>query len=392
LILKEEKCFPKLIFINDAQRSDIYPGKRSNSLIIKIITKLLFIKKINLIQEDLFIDNKDLENKTRSIQNIYENNIAMETCSLMNSLNKKVPLKLKYLLYKAYLRGKFISKNNTKTKSFIFNGRIAPIFMFFEGLSQYSIVKRIELRYKNNKRHVYASSGYIWKIDGIYQVEKEYQFDKDLLFFEDRKNGIDFEGKRFVKNRNSEIKYKNIDILMLLSTPYEYIGFSYTPREVINLFKYAFREIIKFNKLGYKCVIRNHPNFISSNDTDKKLFKKWFGYLSSLGIIISDFDEKVSSYNIADNSKLILTIGSTIGGELSFANKVVFDLNKKSVPILFKVVNKYKYKHVIDFLENKEKNDKFLDFKKNDYVRFSGYFKGYGTKIPEFLNLGLNLK
>ena len=138
---------------------------------------------------------------------------------------------------------------------------------------------------------------------------------------------------------------------MFLSTPYEFIGFTNTSRESLNLLKNSFREIIKITNMGYKCIIRNHPNFDSSHYLDKKLYKRWFSILKAKGLLLVDFDDNVSSYDIAKNPKVIITQGSTIGGRLSYGGKYVFDINKNSIPLYFNIVKPYNLDKIIYYLE-----------------------------------------
>ena len=188
------------------------------------------------------------------------------------------------------------------------------VFMFFEGLKINSKVKRIEVTYKNGKAHIYSTKGYMWKVEDIINIERKYSLKKDISFYDKRIKGLDLDGEKFVKKNVIKDKYKQFDVAIFLSTPYEFIGFTHNSRESLNLLKNSFREIIKITNLGYKCIIRNHPNFDDSHYLDKKLYKKWFSILKQKGIVISDFDDNVSSYDIAKESKVIITQGSTIGG------------------------------------------------------------------------------
>ena len=151
-----------------------------------------------------------------------------------------------------------LSKNET---NYIYNGRKKEVFMFFEGLKINSKVKRIEVTFKNGKAHIYSTEGYMWKLRDIIHIERNYSFKKDISFFDKRIKGLDLEGMKFVRKNVIKDKYQKFHVAMFLSTPYEFIGFTNTSRESLNLLKNSFREIIKITNMGYKCIIRNHPNF-----------------------------------------------------------------------------------------------------------------------------------
>ena len=388
LILKEEKSFPRLIFIKNISRYNLDIDEKNNSYLVKIFMKIFFIKQVNLFEN---INNKKkISNELLlKINDIYENNVAFDNKSLFISKIRKINRNLENKLFNCYLKGEQIGSGNKKIIHYIFNGRRAPVFMFFEGLNKFAKVKRIEITYKNNKRHIFAISGYLWTINRIYDVEKKYGFLKNFSFYEKRIKGLDHDGKKFVKTNYIKSGHKNYDISLFLSTPYEFVGFSHTAKEYISILKFAFREIIKFNEMGYKCIIRNHPNFESSNYLDKKLFSKWFLYLRKKGIYISDYDEKVSSYFISSKSKINLVIGSTIGGELSFWGKNVYDFNLKSQSIIFQIVKQYDFESIIKDLKVSKLIDSKKYFNEENFKRFSGYNLGWGHEIPSFLQLGL---
>ena len=392
LILKEEKIFPKLIYINDLSRSHFEENKKFKKILIKflfkVLFKFLFIKQIS-IKNKKNVDFNQIENIIlKKIFDIYENNVSWFYKSLFISSIRKIPKQTIKNLISCYLKGKAIGLLSKNETNYIYNGRKKEVFMFFEGLKINSTVKRIEVTFKDGKAHIYSTKGYMWKVEDIINIESNYSFKKDISFFDRRIKGLDLDGKKFVRKDVIKDKYQKFDVAMFLSTPYEFIGFTHTSRESLNLLKNSFREIIKINNMGYKCIIRNHPNFESSHYLDKKLYKRWFSILKAKGIVISDFDDKVSSYDIAKESKLIITQGSTIGGELSYRGKYVFDINKNSTPVYFNIVKPYNLDKIIYYLES----DLELynsDHKFEDFERFSSYNLGWGSKVPEFLSIGL---
>ena len=67
--------------------------------------------------------------------------------------------------------------------------------MFFEGLKIDTKVKRIEITFKNDKRHIYSTKGYMWKNENVANIEKKYSFNKDISFFDKRIKGLDLMGR-----------------------------------------------------------------------------------------------------------------------------------------------------------------------------------------------------
>ena len=388
LILKEEKVFPRLIFLNDISRYKFDIDRKYNSSFLRLFLRIFFIKQLNLFQ-DKFKYKEPSKTILEKIKNIYENNISFDNKSLFISRISKVSYEIKTKLFNCYLNGKDVAENNKNCIHYVFNGRKAPVFMFFEGLNEFAQVRRIEITFKNNKRHVYSTSGYLWSVSNIQDVESKYGFDNDFSFYRKRIKGLDHDGKKFVTRNSSKSKYQNFDVSFFLSSPYEFIGFSHTSKEFMKILKFSLREIIRIRELGYKCIIRNHPNFKNSNYLDKKLISNWFNILRKKGIVISDYDEAVSSYDIAKKSKVCLTIGSTIGGELSYLGKNVYDFNSKSESIVFNIVKPYKFEKVIEDLSSKKICDLKSDFPNKNYKRFSGYKLGWGYEIPSILQIGL---
>tara|TARA_A100001388_G_scaffold266027_1_gene238716 strand:- start:117 stop:1343 length:1227 start_codon:yes stop_codon:yes gene_type:complete len=387
LIIKEERIFPNLIYINDLSRKNLeFSGNNFYKNLIKKLCLIMFIKQISLKGNLNSFDTND-PFVLRKIIDISENNISYHFKSLFISSIKKISDREINNLFSCYSKGYKIGQENKNVINYVFNGRKKEIFLFFEGLKVNSKIKRIEITFKNNKRHIYSTSGYIWKAENVIDVENKYGFNKDLSFYQKRIKGLDHDGKKFFRARKNKNKYTKIDVAVLLSTPYEFIGFTHSSREFMNIIKNSFREIIKIKNLGYKCIIRNHPNFEESHFLDKKLFSKWFEILRKNGIIVSDYNDEISSYDIAQNSKIIITLGSTIGGELSFIGKRVYDFNEKSVPVYFNVVKPYDFEEVILNL-NKICNKK-PKFKNGDFERFSGYNLGWGIEIPSILQIGL---
>ena len=388
LIIKEEKTFPKLIFLRDISRYNLENKKRTKSILDNILIKIFFIKQLNILDKDCSqIEN--IESISKKMKDIYENNISFDNKSLFLSRIKKITKDMENKLLNAYMNGLEFAKNNQNSTNYIFNGRKAPVFMFFEGLSNYAEVKRIEITFKNNKRHVYASPGYLWAISNINDIEKKYGFLKDFSFYQKRLKGLDYDGKKFVKNINQTPKYKDLDISLFLATPYEFIGFSHTSTEYINILKNSFREIIRFKNLGYKCLIRNHPNFKECHFLDKKLYSKWFAILRNKGVLISDYNQSDSSYDIAKETKINITVGSTIGGELSFMGKKSYDINLKSQSMVFKIIKPYDFEEILKDLDDIDSKKFKSEFELNNFLRFSGYNLGWGYEIPYLLQIGL---
>ena len=103
------------------------------------------------------------------------------------------------------------------------------------------------------------------------------------------------------------------------------------------------------------------------------------------GVSIFDFDSNICSYKLIDNTKIIFTIGSSIGGESSFMNKHIFDFNKYSFPHHFQIVDKYDFDEVKELLENYKNKIKFNKFKLHAFYRFASFYSGFGYRIPRLL-------
>ena len=400
LIIKEEKAFPKLVFINVENINSNYISmdihknnkiSRSKKIIKDLI--LNFLK--NFIFEIKLDNKKAIEFNPRNnikimnlIKSIFENNLAFEEKTIFKALYKEPSQNEIDFLYNSYLLGKKYRSFLKNGKKFIFNGRYAPIYCFTEGLTDFDETKlnRIEVNYKNNKKHIFATNQ-LWKCEMVNYIESNYKITKDLDYFEKRRNatsGLDYGGQKLF---TPKIVYetKKFDISLFLSSPYEFIGLPFSARETINIFKNAFREIIKFQNLGYFCAIRQHPFFINSSPLDHKLFKKWFKIMQLKGVSIFDFDANISSYKLMDNTKIIFTTGSSIGGESSYMNKYTFDFNQSSFPSFFKIVDKYDFNEVKSILENHKNKSKFNKFRLYDFYRFASFYSGVGYRIPRVL-------
>ena len=403
LILKEEKEFPKLVFIEveniDSKFISMDTHKNNKTSKFKNLIKkyiLFFLKKFVFV---IYLSNKKTINdsqiihinklkKSSLISNIFQNNLAFEEKSLFKSLFAKPnEIEINFLM-KCFITGIELRSIFLNSKIFIFNGRYAPIYIFFKGLTNFEEKKlnRIEITYKSGKKHVYTSP-LLWNYKMSDYVQNKYGIEKDLSFFNKRRfssSGTDIAGMKLVNYFRLK-NTSNYDIVLFLSSPHEFVGLSGTARDSCNLFKRSFRELLKFKKLGYSCAVRQHPNFRNCHSLDKKLFKKWFNVLSFYGISVFDFDASISSYKLIENSKIILTVGSSIGGEASFMNKYAFDLNKYSFVLHFKVVGKFDFDKVKNILDNHKYNDKYNEFRLLNFYKFSTFFSGFGHKIPNIL-------
>ncbi len=400
LIIKEEKAFPQLVFINVENiktnniSMDIHKNNkisRSKKIIKDLILNFLkiFILEIKLNNTKLIDVYPEKNIKIMNlIKSIFENNLAFEEKSIFKASYTKPSKKEINSLYSSFLIGEKYRSFFLNRKKFIFNGRYAPVYCFTKGLINFddTEINRIELNFKNNKKHIFSTNE-LWKCGMVKYVESKYKISKDLSYFEKRRNatsGLDYGGNKIVIKKNP-FDTDKFDISLFLSSPYEFVGLQYSSRESMNIFKNAFREIIKFQNLGYSCSIRQHPFFRNSNLLDHKLFNKWFRILKNEGVSIFDFDSNISSYKLIDNTKIIFTIGSSIGGESSFMNKHTFDFNKYSFPHYFKIVDKYDFDEVKQLLENYKNKIKFNKFKLNDFYRFASFYSGCGYRIPRFL-------
>ena len=239
-------------------------------------------------------------------------------------------------------------------------------------------VFHIEVTRDKSSTFVYACSSSLWHPNRVVELfEKYYDPQYDYLkFYNQRSCGLDPEGLRFKRNQKSSLRF---DIIYYTSTPYEFIGFGLDATSYLNITKRIFDELIYFSSQGYRVAIREHPNFITSSQLDQDYYSDLCNKARDAGVIVFDSLSEIDSYSLFDNHSIVISAGSTIGGELAYLGNPVLEFNPLSLSLSLGLTKFYSRDLLISYLVNRNsfQHSPRLSFKKFAFINSC-----FGHKIP----------
>lgn len=368
-----------------------------NKIIIEY--DILLKKKKNIDNEILLF----LKNINEEIYNICKTTIIMEKQSTNLDFNEKKNYDFFKKISKSTISAYYSSLNHLKKfipdELYIYNAR----------MYRYQPMLRLaQSKMKNENIYVYEFP--IENYENMIITKKNYNCDlknfSKEIFELHKKNNIQFSikeaiAKKWMNDRILRLNYKkeyyswkntqkisslpksfdkkHFNISYFVSSEYEYFGIKENEKD------YDFKsnldiinEILKIIKQRPKIFlnIRCHPN--SGNDIN--LFLNELNKIKKINynIEIIKPESKIDSYELINNSDLIITICSTIGIEAAYLGKNVINVGNSPYE-QFNATKKIIKKNNLDFLLQKCLLKNFEDFpsNKNKYIGAVNYIYNF---------------